>query len=293
MNNLISGCGPSWPPSSSLALAVHRRAARAGVRLAQLQRQHVPRRAVGEAVIDFDGRGFLIHGRRTFIVAGDMHYSRIPRAQWRTRLLRIKRAGYNTIQTYAFWNFHEPQEGKFIFTGDRDLDAYLKLIHSLGMYAIVRMGPYVNAEWDTGGLPVWLRFKPGLLPMTDDAPFWAAVNPYLDKLIPIIAANQITRGGPIIMVQLENEHAQPRGGGTDICQTAITRSTWTGSCAAASSSRTSSAASTTTTTPPGTTRSTRPSAPAPGTAPSSGPAGWAATASMWTGSASWSGRRGR
>ena len=167
--------------------------------------------------IDFDGRGFLIHGKRTFIVAGEMHYSRIPRAQWRTRLLRIKRAGYNTIQTYAFWNFHEPQEGKFNFSGDRDLDAYLKLIHSLGMYAIVRMGPYVNAEWDTGGLPVWLRFKPGLIPMNDDPPFWEAVNPYFDKLIPILAANQITRGGPIIMVQMENENN--RGGGTDLPDT--------------------------------------------------------------------------
>ena len=164
--------------------------------------------------IDFDGRGFLVHGKRTFIVAGEMHYSRIPRAQWRARLLRIQRAGYNTIQTYAFWNFHEPQEGKFNFSGDRDLDAYLKLIHSLGMYAVVRMGPYVNAEWDTGGLPVWLRFKPGLLPMNDDAPFWDAVNPYFDKLIPILAANQITRGGPIIMVQLENENSH--GGGTDL-----------------------------------------------------------------------------
>ena len=173
-----------------------------------------PAAPAAKRFIDFDGRGFLIHGKRTFIVAGDMHYSRIPRAQWRTRLLRIQRAGYNTIQTYAFWNFHEPQEGKFNFSGDHDLDAYLKLIHSLGMYAIVRMGPYVNAEWDSGGLPVWLRFKPGLLPMTDNAPFWDAVNPYFDKLIPVLAANQITRGGPIIMVQLENENTS--GGGTDL-----------------------------------------------------------------------------
>ena len=100
-----------------------------------------PAAPAAKPFIDFDGRGFLIHGRRTFIIAGEMHYSRIPRAQWRTRLLRIQRAGYNTIQTYAFWNFHEPQEGKFNFSGDHDLDAYLKLIHSLGMYAIVRRGP--------------------------------------------------------------------------------------------------------------------------------------------------------
>ena len=172
--------------------------------------------------INIDGRGFLIHGRRVYIVAGELQYARIPRAQWRDRLLRIKRAGYNTIQTYAFWNFHEPREGRFDFaTGSHDLGAYLRLIHSLGMYAIVRPGPYVNAEWDTGGLPVWLRFKPGLRPLTDNAPFYAAVTPYWDRLFPIIVRNQITRGGPVIMVQLDNEHTFDSqgngvGGGTDL-----------------------------------------------------------------------------
>lgn len=172
--------------------------------------------------IDVDGRGFLIHGRRIFIVAGELQYARIPRAQWRDRLLRIKRAGYNAVQTYAFWNFHEPQEGKFDFSSDNhDLEAYLRLIHSLGMYAIVRAGPYINAEWDTGGLPVWLRFKPGLLPLTDNAPFYAAVTPYWNRLFPIIVRNQITRGGPVIMVQLDNEHTFDSqgsgvGGGTDL-----------------------------------------------------------------------------
>ncbi len=112
--------------------------------------------------IDFDGKGFLVHGKRTFIVAGALHYSRVPRALWRDRLLRIKRAGYNTVQTYTFWNYHELREGQYDFSGDKDFDAYLKLIHSLGMYAIVRIGPYVNAEWEGGGWPVWLRFKPGV-----------------------------------------------------------------------------------------------------------------------------------
>ncbi len=168
--------------------------------------------------INFDGKGFIIKGKRTFIVAGDMHYPRTPRALWRDRLLKIKRAGYNTVQTYAFWNYHEPREGQFDFTGEKDLDAFLKTVKSLNMYAIVRAGPYINAEWDTGGLPVWLRFKPGLLPMTDNPQFYAAVTPYWNKLFPILAANQITHGGPIIMVQLENEHVLPGGvgGGTDL-----------------------------------------------------------------------------
>ena len=168
--------------------------------------------------INFDGKGFLINGKRTFIVAGELQYPRTPRALWRDRLLRIKRAGYNTVQTYAFWNYHEPREDEFDFTGEKDLDAFLKLVHSLNLYAIVRMGPYVNAEWDTGGLPVWLRFKPGLLPMTDNQPFYQAVDPYFAKLYPILVANQINHGGPILMVQLENEHVLGggAGGGTDM-----------------------------------------------------------------------------
>ena len=171
--------------------------------------------------INFDGKGFLINGKRAFIVAGELQYPRTPRAMWRDRLLRIKRTGYNTVQTYAFWNYHEPREGEFDFTGEKDLDAFLKLVHSLNMYAIIRMGPYVNAEWDTGGLPVWLRFKPGLRPMTDNQPFYNAVDPYFARLYPILVANQINHGGAILMVQLENEHVfsgNPGGpgGGTDI-----------------------------------------------------------------------------
>lgn len=173
------------------------------------------------SVINIDGKGFIIHGKRTYIVAGEVQYPRIPRALWRDRLLRIKRAGYNTVQTYLYWNYHEPREGQFDFSGEKDVDAFFKLVHSLGMYVIVRPGPYINAEWDTGGLPVWLRFKPGLLPLTDNAQFYAAVTPYWNKVFPIIVKNQITQGGPIIMVQLDNEHTHDGlgrgiGSGTDL-----------------------------------------------------------------------------
>ncbi|MDQ2686697.1 MAG: beta-galactosidase, partial [Armatimonadota bacterium] len=102
--------------------------------------------AAAKPYIDFDGKGFLINGKRTFIASGCLHYPRVPRALWRDRLLRFKRAGFNTVQTYCFWDFHEPQEGKWDFTGDKDLDAFLKLVKSLGMYATVRVGPYVCAE---------------------------------------------------------------------------------------------------------------------------------------------------
>jgi beta-galactosidase len=170
-----------------------------------------PPAPAAKASIDFDGRGFLIHGKRTFIVSGSLHYSRIPRALWRDRLLRIKRAGFNTVQTYAFWNYHEPQEGKWNFTGDHDFEAFLKLIKELDLYAVVRPGPYVCAEWDSGGYPVWLRFKPGVRLREDNPQFIAAVDKWYDHILPIIARNQIHRGGAVIMVQLENEHPQGWG----------------------------------------------------------------------------------
>ncbi|MDP9175523.1 MAG: beta-galactosidase [Planctomycetota bacterium] len=162
--------------------------------------------------INFDGKGFVINGQRTFIASGSMHYARVPHELWRDRLLRIKRAGFNTVQTYAFWNFHERREGEWNFTGDADFDAFLKAIKEAGLYAVVRPGPYVCAEWDDGGYPVWLRFKPNLSVREDNPAFEAATDKWYDKIMPIIAANQINHGGAVIMVQLENEY--PKAWGT-------------------------------------------------------------------------------
>ncbi len=163
--------------------------------------------------ISFDGRGFLINGQRTFITSGSLHYARVPRALWRDRLLRMKAAGFNTVQTYVFWNFHEPKENEWDFSGDKDLDAFLKLVRDLGMYCTVRVGPYACAEWDSGGYPVWLRFKPGVLARQDNPQFLAEVDKWYDKVLPIVVANQINRGGSVIFVQLENEYGD--GWGTD------------------------------------------------------------------------------
>ncbi|MES2376561.1 MAG: beta-galactosidase [Bacteroidota bacterium] len=156
--------------------------------------------------INYDARGFLINGKRTFITSASMEYARVPHALWRDRLLRLKRAGFNTIEMYTFWNFHEPNEGKFNFAGDHDLNAYLQLIKSMGMYAIVRVGPYECGEWSMGGYPIWLKFKPGLRVREDNPQFLSAVDHFFDKLIPIVTKNQINHGGAVIMVQLENEH---------------------------------------------------------------------------------------
>jgi len=135
-----------------------------------------------------------------------MEYARVPRALWADRLLRLKRAGFNCVEVYTFWNYHEPREGVFDFTGDHDLGAFLRLVKSMGMYAIVRVGPYYCAEWDNGGYPLWLKFKPGVRVREPNAAFETAVGHFFDHLLPIVAANQINHGGAVILVQLENEH---------------------------------------------------------------------------------------
>ena len=131
---------------------------------------------------------------------------------WRDRLLRLKRAGFNTVETYAFWNFHEPRENEWDFTGDKDFGAFLSTAQEVGLYAIVRVGPYVCAEWDSGGYPLWLKFKPPFKVRTADPAFLAWNDHWYDKILPIVAAHQIHKGGNVILVQLENEH--PQGWGT-------------------------------------------------------------------------------
>ncbi len=167
-----------------------------------------------KATIDFDGRGFIIHGKREFIASGSVHMGRLPRAQWRDTFLKLKAAGFNTVQTYVFWNYFELQQGKVDFTGERDLGAFLQTAQECGLYATVRVGPYSCAEWDGGGYPVWLRFVPGVIVRGPEPTYLKAMDEWWDQLLPIVAAHQIHHGGNVILVQLENEH--PGGWGTDM-----------------------------------------------------------------------------
>lgn len=165
-----------------------------------------PAAPAAKPFISFDSKGFIINGRRTFLVSAGIEYARVPHELWADRLLRLKRAGFNCVEIYTFWNWHEPREGVFDFSGDHDLDAFLKLVKKMGMYVIARVGPYYCAEWDFGGYPLWLRFKPGVRVREPNAAFEKYTGRFFDRLIPIVAANQINRGGSVILVQLENEH---------------------------------------------------------------------------------------
>lgn len=153
-----------------------------------------------------NGTGFCMNGEPFTVVAGAMHYFRVPRAYWRDRLLKLKACGFNTIETYTAWNLHEPKEGEFDFTGNLDLGAYLDLILELGMCAIVRPGPYICSEWDFGGLPWWLLKYDGMQLRCADALYLQKVENYFRVLLPVIAQRQADCGGPVIMVQVENEY---------------------------------------------------------------------------------------
>ena len=156
--------------------------------------------------IDFDGAGFIINGQRTYLSSGSIHYPRVPHELWYDRLLRLKRANFAAVQTYTFWNFHEPQENQFDFSGDKDFGKFLDTAQQFGLYATVRVGPYVCAEWDSGGYPVWLKFKPPFKVRADN-PEWLAWNDHwYEKILPIVARHQVNHGGNVVMVQLENEH---------------------------------------------------------------------------------------
>jgi hypothetical protein len=160
------------------------------------------------ANITYNAQSFTIDGRRIWLVSGAVHYARTPHQLWRSRIRAAKQAGLNTIETYVFWNLHEPQPGIFDFEGDRDLRRFVEIVGEEGMYCVLRPGPYVCSEWDFGGLPAWLHLVDGGAKIRQGDPaFLQAVARYLDAVMQQVRDLQITtdEGGPIILVQNENE----------------------------------------------------------------------------------------
>lgn len=149
---------------------------------------------------------FTLEGEPFRILGGSIHYFRVPRAYWEDRLLKMRACGVNTLTTYVPWNLHEPERGVFNFQDQLDLKAYISLAAELGLWVILRPGPYICAEWDLGGLPSWLLRDKNMKLRTTYPGFTEAVNSFFDKLIPIIKPLQFEEGGPIIAVQVENEY---------------------------------------------------------------------------------------
>lgn len=149
---------------------------------------------------------FLYDGKPTKIYSGEMHYARVPREYWNHRLQMIKAMGLNTVATYVFWNYHETAPGVWDFkTGNHNLREFIKAAAAEGLMVILRPGPYACAEWEFGGYPWWLQNNKDLVIRTNNQPFLDSCNTYINKLITEVKDLQITNGGPIIMIQAENE----------------------------------------------------------------------------------------
>uniref|UniRef100_A0A8C0IMY9 Beta-galactosidase n=1 Tax=Chelonoidis abingdonii TaxID=106734 RepID=A0A8C0IMY9_CHEAB len=149
---------------------------------------------------------FRLEGMPFRIFGGSMHYFRVPKEYWRDRMVKMKTCGLNTLTTYVPWNLHEAANGKFDFSGNLDLEAFLTLAAEVGLWVILRPGPYICSEWDLGGLPSWLLQDPEMQLRTTYKGFTEAVDAYFDHLMTRVVPLQYKKGGPIIAVQVENEY---------------------------------------------------------------------------------------
>ncbi|NXT10600.1 GLB1L protein, partial [Prunella fulvescens] len=156
--------------------------------------------------LDYEHNCFRKDGVPFRYISGSIHYARVPRPAWRDRLLKMYMSGLSTVQVYVPWNYHETLPGVYDFTGNRDVEAFLDLTAELGLLVILRPGPYICAEWEMGGLPAWLLWKPGMNLRTSNPAYLAAVDSWLHVLLPKIKPRLYHQGGNIISVQVENEY---------------------------------------------------------------------------------------
>ena len=149
---------------------------------------------------------FLLDGRRIQIRCGELHAARVPREYWQHRLRMCKAMGLNAVCAYLFWNMHEPVEGRFNWEDRADMAEFCRLAAQEGLWVLLRPGPYSCAEWEMGGTPWWLLKHEGIELRSRDPRYLDAAKRYLREVGRVLAPLQVTRGGPILMVQVENEY---------------------------------------------------------------------------------------
>jgi len=154
---------------------------------------------IGPDSFQLDGQPFLIR-------CGEIHFARVPPEYWRHRLRMCRAMGLNTVCVYLFWNFHEWNEGHFDWSGPADVAQFCRIAQEEGLWVLLRPGPYSCAEWEMGGLPWWLLRQDGIALRTTDPRFLGAAQRYLHEVGRVLGPLQVTRGGPILMVQVENEY---------------------------------------------------------------------------------------
>ncbi|MDD7738900.1 MAG: beta-galactosidase family protein [Fusicatenibacter sp.] len=149
---------------------------------------------------------FYVNGEKIKIISGGVHYFRILPEYWEDRLIKLKKLGCNTVETYIPWNLHEKRKGEYDFTGILDIAEFVRIAQKLGLWVILRPSPYICAEWEFGGLPWWLLKEDGMKLRCMYEPYLKHVSDYYHKLFEVIRPLQITEGGPVIFMQVENEY---------------------------------------------------------------------------------------
>ena len=157
-------------------------------------------------MFEIKDKKFLMDGKPINIYSGAMHYFRTLPEYWEDRLTKLKLAGFNTVETYVCWNLHEPKPGEFCFEGILDIERFVKTAEKVGLYCIVRPGPYICAEWDFGGLPAWLLKDKNMQIRCNYPDYTACVERFYRELLSRLAPLQMTKGGNIIAMQVENEY---------------------------------------------------------------------------------------
>ncbi|XP_023536059.1 beta-galactosidase 5-like [Cucurbita pepo subsp. pepo] len=162
--------------------------------------------------VAYDKKAILINGQRRILISGSIHYTRSTPEVWEDLIQKAKDGGLDVIDTYVFWNVHEPSPGNYDFEGRYDLVRFIKTVQRVGLHVHLRIGPYVCAEWNFGGFPVWLKYVPGISFRTDNEPFKMAMQGFTQKIVLMMKNEKLfaSQGGPIILSQIENEYG-PEG----------------------------------------------------------------------------------
>ncbi|KAJ9167951.1 hypothetical protein P3X46_019538 [Hevea brasiliensis] len=160
------------------------------------------------ATVTYDHKAIVINGQRRILISGSIHYPRSTPEMWPGLIQKAKEGGLDMIQTYVFWNGHEPTQGQYYFEDRYDIVKFIKLVQQAGLYVHLRIGPYICAEWNFGGFPMWLKYVPGIEFRTDNAPFKDAMQKFTTKIVDMMKAERLfePQGGPIILSQIENEY---------------------------------------------------------------------------------------
>ncbi|KAM7253331.1 hypothetical protein ACFE04_025949 [Oxalis oulophora] len=158
--------------------------------------------------VTYDGKSLIIDGQHKILFSGSIHYPRSTPEMWTSLISKAKEGGLDVIETYVFWNLHEPQQGQYDFSGRRDIVKFVKEIQAQGLYAFIRIGPFIESEWTYGGFPFWLHDVPGIEFRTDNEPFKDHMRNFTAKIVNMMKQDNLyaSQGGPIILSQIENEY---------------------------------------------------------------------------------------